>query len=80
MRGAMATVAPVIATVPCTFSFSDRGYTRGVRKTFHDEILELHCWMTHWNDFIRRGGLRLRAVRVEGVTKNLVRNGERNRS
>jgi hypothetical protein len=76
MREAIAVVRAAYPDLPYTFSFTT-GYEswRSEDVSMHD-FLELHCWMTHWNDFYRQVGYNYERFDARGY-ENLVLNGER---
>jgi hypothetical protein len=76
MREAIAVVRDRFPGLPCTFSFTTEYDTWRVEDVSMHDFLELHCWMTHWNDFYEQVGYQYERFSSLGY-ENLVRNGER---
>jgi hypothetical protein len=76
MREAIALVRQAYPALPCTFSFTTEYDTWRTEDVSMHDFLELHCWMTHWNDFYAKVGYNYERFVSTGY-ENLVRNGER---
>jgi hypothetical protein len=75
MREAIAVVREAYPQLACTFSFTSEYETwRSEDVSMHD-LLELHCWMTHWNDFYEQVGYHYERFESKGY-ENLVARGE----
>jgi hypothetical protein len=76
MREAIAVVRDAYPDLPYTFSFTTEYQTWRTEDVSMHDFLELHCWMTHWNDFYKQVGYNYERFDSKGY-ENLVANGER---
>ena len=76
MREAIAVVRDAYPDLPYTFSFTTEYHTWRTEDVSMHDFLELHCWMTHWNDFYKQVGYNYERFDSTGY-ENLVANGER---
>lgn len=76
MRDAIGVVRTAYPQLAFTFSFTTEYDAWGREDVSMHDVLELHCWMTHWTDFYDQVGYRYERWNSKGY-ENLVANGER---
>ena len=76
MREAVAVVRSAFPDLDYTVSFTTEYETWEKQDVSMLDFLELHCWMTHWNDFYKQVGYNYERFDPEGY-ENLVAKGEK---